>query len=92
MLYGWIERRACFLAMPISENTATKIEFSSPLEIVLYPEPVLREKCKTIAVFDESLESLAKEMFDVMYRSGRDAVKKKKKKKTRKKCFVRVCV
>ena len=51
-----------------SENTATKIEFSSPLEIVLYPEPVLREKCKTIAVFDESLESLAKEMFDVMYR------------------------
>jgi hypothetical protein len=44
------------------------LEFESPLDIVLYPDPRLRAKNAAIRKFDSKLEALCKEMFDVMYR------------------------
>lgn len=49
------------------DNGAGPISFDSPLGIVLYPDPRLRSPNKRINVFDESLQRLIKEMFDVMY-------------------------
>ena len=43
---------------------------SSGLEIVKYPDPRLRETCRSIEEIDESIVDLAKQMFDTMYRSG----------------------
>jgi peptide deformylase len=45
------------------------VEFESPLEIVLYPDPRLRNKNKRVTVFDEKLQQLVSEMFEVMYRT-----------------------
>ncbi|KAH6829216.1 peptide deformylase 1B [Perilla frutescens var. hirtella] len=42
---------------------------SRALEIVKYPDPVLRAKNKRVDSFDESLKRLVHEMFDVMYRT-----------------------
>ena len=47
---------------------AGPLEFESPLEIVLYPDPRLRAKNKLINVFDEKLQQLVNEMFDIMYK------------------------
>jgi peptide deformylase len=44
-----------------------KIEWSQPLRIVKYPDPRLRAKNARVAVFDDSLLALAKEMMKVMY-------------------------
>ncbi|KAL1359095.1 hypothetical protein AAHE18_04G081800 [Arachis hypogaea] len=44
------------------------IEFEAPLKIVQYPDPKLRAKNKRIVSFDDNLKSLAREMFDVMYK------------------------
>ncbi|KAH6821183.1 peptide deformylase 1B [Perilla frutescens var. hirtella] len=43
--------------------------FKEPLEIVKYPDPILRVKNKRVNSFDESLKRLVHEMFDVMYRT-----------------------
>ncbi|CAM6096314.1 unnamed protein product [Calypogeia fissa] len=43
------------------------VEFESPLQIVLYPDPRLRKKNKRVTVFDEKLQQLVKEMFEIMY-------------------------
>ncbi|CAI5490756.1 unnamed protein product [Closterium sp. Naga37s-1] len=51
------------------ENVAGPITFESPLDIVLYPDPRLRAPNKRVNVFDESLQKLVAEMFDVMYRT-----------------------
>ncbi|KAL1352835.1 hypothetical protein HN51_016814 [Arachis hypogaea] len=45
------------------------IEFEAPLKIVEYPDPKLRAKNKRIVSFDDNLKSLAREMFDVMYKT-----------------------
>lgn len=47
----------------------TKIEWQSPLSIIQYPDPRLRAVNGRVGVFDEKLAALAREMFDVMYRS-----------------------
>lgn len=36
--------------------------------MVLYPDPRLRAKNKLIKVFDEKLQQLVDEMFDIMYK------------------------
>ncbi|KAL0431651.1 UNVERIFIED_CONTAM: Peptide deformylase 1B, chloroplastic [Sesamum radiatum] len=46
-----------------------ELQFEGRLEIVQYPDPILRAKNKRINTFDESLKKLVDEMFDVMYRS-----------------------
>lgn len=51
------------------DNVAGPLDFETPLKIVLYPDPRLRAKNKRINVFDEKLEKLADEMFDIMYRT-----------------------
>ncbi|KAI3793937.1 hypothetical protein L1987_36560 [Smallanthus sonchifolius] len=45
------------------------MHFESPLKIVLYPDPILRAKNKRVATFDENLNKLVDEMFDVMYKT-----------------------
>lgn len=44
------------------------LEYESPLNIVLYPDPRLRAKNRRITTFDDKLLELVQEMFDVMYR------------------------
>ncbi|XP_057820998.2 peptide deformylase 1B, chloroplastic/mitochondrial isoform X2 [Cryptomeria japonica] len=48
---------------------ALSIEYESPLQIVEYPDPRLRAKNKFINKFDEKLEKLVNEMFDLMYKT-----------------------
>ena len=53
----------------LQKQIVTKIEWQSPLSIVQYPDPRLRAVNGRVGVFDENLERLAKEMFEVMYAS-----------------------
>eukprot|EP00249_Psilotum_nudum_P004919 c18418_g2_i1 orf=243-806(+) len=62
-------RRGLFTDVQEEANVAGPLNFESPLHIVLYPDPRLRAKNKRINVFDENLQKLAEEMFDVMYRT-----------------------
>ncbi len=48
-------------------SPVTKLEWSSPLQIVKYPAPRLRAVHAKIGVFAGSLLRLAKEMIQVMY-------------------------
>jgi hypothetical protein len=48
-------------------HAVNKLEWSKPLEIIKYPDPRLRAPNAKIAVFDDSLLELAKEMIKVMY-------------------------
>ncbi|XP_057773488.1 peptide deformylase 1B, chloroplastic-like isoform X1 [Salvia miltiorrhiza] len=41
--------------------------FKGPLEIIKYPDPILRAKNKRVTSFDENLKRLVDEMFDIMY-------------------------
>ncbi|KAF9604734.1 hypothetical protein IFM89_009530 [Coptis chinensis] len=43
--------------------------FKSPLKIVEYPDPILRAPNKRIGTFDENIEKLVREMFDIMYKT-----------------------
>ncbi|BBN12537.1 peptide deformylase [Marchantia polymorpha subsp. ruderalis] len=52
-----------------TENPPGPVEFESPLGVILYPDPRLRKKNKKISVFDERLQELVTEMFDVMYKT-----------------------
>ncbi|EES03332.1 hypothetical protein BDA96_03G251900 [Sorghum bicolor] len=58
-------------ADPLAEDfaTATDLRFESPLEVVKYPDPILRARNKRINAFDANLRALADEMFDVMYKT-----------------------
>ncbi|EFJ45053.1 hypothetical protein VOLCADRAFT_45493, partial [Volvox carteri f. nagariensis] len=47
--------------------TVTKLSWTSPLQIVKYPDPRLRAVNARIGVFDDSLLRLANEMIEVMY-------------------------
>lgn len=47
---------------------AADLFFESPLEIVEYPDPILRAKNKRIDTFDDNLKKLVDEMFDIMYK------------------------
>ena len=47
---------------------ASDLRFETPLEVVKYPDPVLRARNKRISTFDANLRALADEMFDVMYK------------------------
>lgn len=49
-------------------GSAGPLEFDSPLEVILYPDPRLRAKNKFIKVFDDKLQQLVNEMLDVMYK------------------------
>ncbi|KAL1824621.1 hypothetical protein DCAR_0312702 [Daucus carota subsp. sativus] len=49
--------------------TAADLFFESPLEIVEYPDPILRAKNKRIDTFDDNLKKLVDEMFDIMYKT-----------------------
>ena len=48
---------------------AGSVQFSTPLTIRRYPDPVLRAENEKVTVFDEKLEALAEEMFHIMYRT-----------------------
>ena len=48
-------------------SAALGLSWESPLTILRYPDPRLRAINSTIGVFDERLQQLAKEMFDIMY-------------------------
>ncbi|KAG0585177.1 hypothetical protein KC19_3G264500 [Ceratodon purpureus] len=50
-------------------DPAGPLEFESPLDVILYPDPRLRAKNKFINVFDEKLQQLVNEMFDIMYKT-----------------------
>ncbi|KAL3678199.1 hypothetical protein R1sor_021155 [Riccia sorocarpa] len=52
-----------------AESPSGPVEFESPLGVILYPDPRLRAKNKRITVFDEKLQALVAEMFDVMYKT-----------------------
>lgn len=41
-----------------------------PLDVVVYPDPVLRRGGKTVTVFDQQLRELAARMFEAMYAEG----------------------
>ncbi|KAK7339541.1 hypothetical protein VNO77_20215 [Canavalia gladiata] len=45
------------------------LEFVAPLQIVKYPDPKLRARNKRIVTFDDNLQKLVQEMFDVMYKT-----------------------
>ncbi|KAF3773530.1 Peptide deformylase 1B [Nymphaea thermarum] len=45
------------------------LQFESPLKIVEYPDPLLREANKRINTFDDNLKKLVDEMFDIMYKT-----------------------
>ncbi|KAL1314788.1 hypothetical protein AAHE18_16G215100 [Arachis hypogaea] len=59
-----------FLSFVDAIGLAGDIEFEAPLKIVEYPDPKLRAKNKRIVSFDDNLKSLAREMFDVMYKTN----------------------
>ncbi len=40
-----------------------------PLELVLYPDPILDKVCRDVTVFDDDLKAIVKDMFRVMYES-----------------------
>ena len=40
------------------------------LKIRLYPDPVLREVCERVDVFDDALDRLARDMLETMYLAG----------------------
>ncbi|KAK1301731.1 hypothetical protein QJS10_CPB12g00168 [Acorus calamus] len=48
---------------------ASDMKFESPLNIIEYPDPVLRTRNKRVDTFDENLKKLVEEMFDVMYKT-----------------------
>ncbi|GFR39637.1 hypothetical protein Agub_g103, partial [Astrephomene gubernaculifera] len=55
-------------AKPVQETPiVTKLEWTSPLQIIKYPDPRLRAVNARIDVFDDALMRLAKEMIGVMY-------------------------
>jgi peptide deformylase len=41
-----------------------------PLDVVVYPDPVLRRGGKSVAAFDQGLRDLAARMFEAMYAEG----------------------
>lgn len=43
------------------------VEFTSPLSILKYPDPLLRAPNATIECFDDTLKRLTDEMFEIMY-------------------------
>ncbi|CAL4962460.1 unnamed protein product [Urochloa decumbens] len=47
--------------------TAADLRFEPPLQVVKYPDPILRARNKRVNTFDTNLRTLADEMFDVMY-------------------------
>lgn len=49
------------------KSGAAPVSFESPLSILLYPDPKLRAENKKIFFFDEKLQQLVTEMFDLMY-------------------------
>ncbi|CAO2170748.1 unnamed protein product [Urochloa humidicola] len=49
--------------------TAADLRFEPPLQVVKYPDPILRARNKRINSFDANLRTLADEMFDVMYKT-----------------------
>ncbi|CAN0904266.1 Peptide deformylase 1B, chloroplastic/mitochondrial [Linum grandiflorum] len=49
--------------------TSSDLQFEAPLKIVEYPDPILRRKNKRIGSFDENLNKLVDEMFDIMYKT-----------------------
>jgi peptide deformylase len=48
---------------------AAALQFQTPLDVVLYPHPVLRAKNVPVREFNARLEALAEEMFHVMYKT-----------------------
>ncbi|OEL16561.1 Peptide deformylase 1B, chloroplastic [Dichanthelium oligosanthes] len=66
-------RRSSTAAAPPAEDddfaTAADLRFEPPLEVVKYPDPILRARNKRINTFDDNLRALADEMFDVMYKT-----------------------
>lgn len=55
--------------MEEEEDFASELQYELPLKIVKYPDSRLRAKNKPINIFDEKLQQLADEMFDVMYKT-----------------------
>ena len=52
---------------PSPLSAVSKVEWSSPLQVVKYPHPKLRALNAKVGVFDDSLIALAKEMIKIMY-------------------------
>ncbi|XP_050271204.1 peptide deformylase 1B, chloroplastic/mitochondrial [Quercus robur] len=53
----------------VAVATPEDVRFEAPLKIVEYPDPILRAKNKRIDSFDDNLQKLVHEMFDVMYKT-----------------------
>lgn len=48
-------------------GSGAKLEYDTPLSILLYPHPKLRASNMSVTVFDEKVSELAQHMFKVMY-------------------------
>ena len=57
-----------FFVVVVYFELAEDVRFEAPLKIVEYPDPILRAKNKRIDSFDDNLQKLVHEMFDVMYK------------------------
>ena len=52
---------------PAYALAVSKLEWQSPLKIILYPDPRLRGKNARIGSFDDDLRRFAQELLAVMY-------------------------
>jgi peptide deformylase len=52
------------------EEENNRVEFTLPLAIQLYPSTILRDKNKSIGVFNADLATLAEAMFEIMYETS----------------------
>ncbi|GAV66566.1 Pep_deformylase domain-containing protein [Cephalotus follicularis] len=62
-------KRGAALFTKAETASPVDLHFEAPLKIVEYPDPMLREKNKRIDSFDEDLNKLVDEMFQLMYKT-----------------------
>jgi peptide deformylase len=55
--------------MDSASTLITDSELMKKLELVLYPDPILTQKCAPVNKFNDELRFISKEMFRVMYES-----------------------
>jgi len=51
----------------LAASVGTVVDLDAELDILKYPDPVLRAPNYTVTVFDDALERLAEKMFELMY-------------------------
>lgn len=58
---------AAAVAAVVAPAAVEKLQWSTPLSIIKYPDPRLRAVNARVAVFDDTLKQLANQMFEIMY-------------------------